>query len=285
MTFDEAVERVISSHRDELRYVAREAAQDRLELEETNRQLRERVRELEGLGAAAVTPAPAPVPEESVRPPADIALETALLDWESIIEEPPGNNSHRIDEMIRACHWRYSVISADERSARRNAGDPNYGTYRDNGDFSWCGTAVGSWWKGAGLRPVVLPPYREKYKGRELMVLSSCYRIVREWAQGTARIIQPEQVRRGDIVIVGAKPGYKRSSNSKAAPSWGSHVTMAAGPLVDGSIPTVEGNAKGTGPDGRVYEGVIRRGRVIASGNPKTYRVLHCIRPLQEDLR
>jgi len=276
-SFSEALAILQQSHEDELRYLGREYLQDLTEAEAEAEDLRARVLQLGEAG----TPEPAPAPPASSSR-ADAAAEAAVARWQHVVQEPPGKHSAAIDLMIRSCGWTYSVASKDVRDARKAAGQPNPNTYRVNGDFSWCGVFVGDCWKQAGIVPLALPASRDRYARRPLMVFSSCYRLVNHWAKGTDRVHDHGDVRRGDIVIVGAKPGYKRTSNSKAAPSWGSHVTMALGGASGGKIPTVEGNAQG-GPEGARYEGVICRTRPLKAADAKTYRVLWVLRPVDAD--
>jgi hypothetical protein len=282
MSFVDALSDLQAAHADELRYLAREHMQEATEWEAERVDL---MRELLAFRTQADSVQPGPVipgdfdPSPTVRPPrGEVAAAAAMTRWNALVQEPPGQNSGLIDGMIRSCGWTYSVASKDVRDARRAAGQPNPDTYRVNGDFSWCGVFVGDAWKQAGIAPEALPDFRDRYKRRPLMMFSSCYRLVSHWARNTARVVEPQSAQIGDVVIVGAKPG-----SSKGAKHWGSHVTMALGAPVNGEIPTVEGNAKGAGPNGERYEGVIRRSRPLASNNPKTYRVLWVLRPLDED--
>lgn len=144
-------------------------------------------------------------------------------------------------------------------------------SYERNGDFQWCGAfGVGYCWGAVGLRADIRKAYG-----------SSCYRLVERWAKGTTRLIDSADARPGDIVIVGPPSGR----------SWGAHITVAASePYADDNgqwvIDTYEGNAKGEGPNGERFEGVIRRGRPYPGGDlsPNEYRVMHVIRPLVGDL-
>ena len=279
MSFDAALAALAAAHADELRHASREGAHERLDLEA-------RIAELSAeLSARQVVPSPQAAPLGAgavLGGPAAVAVDAALADWRAVIQEPPGSGAVRIHEIIEACGWGYSVVSADERAERRRAGAEHPDRYTHNGDFSWCGCAVGSWWGRAGLRPVCRPGIDERsarsYMRTPLKVFSSCYRLVHHYAMGTTRVVDPEDVQAGDIVIVGPKPGHRK------ARSWGAHVTMATGPLqADGEVPTVEGNAKGAGPNGDTYEGVVCRSRPLASNRASVYRVLHCIRPIAAD--
>lgn len=215
------------------------------------------------------------------------AVAAALAMWRLEVKEPPDGDPEVIARMIEACGWSVSVISPMKRAARARRGQRAPHRYKKNGDFAWCGIAFAYWWLGEGLRPRVRDgiekDFAASYAKDPIKVLSSCYRIYHHWAKGTERLIAPEDVRAGDLVIVGAAPGYMRTSESRPAPASGSHVTMATGPMVEGEIPTVEGNAEGYGPRGDRYEGIVCRARALAASSPKTYRVLHCIRPLEED--
>jgi len=61
---------------------------------------------------------------------------------------------------------------------------------------------------------------------------------------------------KGDIVVV--------YTSSAKTPDYGNHITIAlSSPDDEGNFETVEGNAKGEGPNGDWREGVIKRQRSI----------------------
>lgn len=112
--------------------------------------------------------------------------------------------------------------------------------YTKNGQFAWCGAFAAWCYTKANFK------IRQK-------VFPSCYRLWNNWG-GTARKV--EEIAIGDIVVV-----YTSSDKS---PSYGNHITLALSvPDEDGNFDTIEGNAKGEGPDGDWREGVIKRQRSI----------------------
>ena len=88
------------------------------------------------------------------------------------------------------------------------------------------------------------------------------------WAN-TSRHRDADEIMAGDIVVVW--------TSDKQTPTQGNHITLALStPDGEGTFDTVEGNAKGEGPDGRWREGVSKRTRNIKD-------VAHVYRPLSED--
>ncbi len=128
--------------------------------------------------------------------------------------------------------------------------------YVRNGQFAWCG-AFAAFAYGPrfslGIRKKIMP---------------SCYRLMANWAS-TPRHRDPDEIMTGDVVVVW--------TSGKQTPAQGNHITLAlTSPDDDGSFDTIEGNAKGNGPDGRWREGVSTRTRNIKD-------VAHVYRPLSED--
>ena len=86
------------------------------------------------------------------------------------------------------------------------------------------------------------------------------------WA-GTSRKVA--EIMKGDIVVV--------YSSDQKTPHYGNHITIAlSAPDDDGLFETIEGNAKGMGPDLDIREGVIKRKRSI-------FNVAHIYRLRDED--
>lgn len=215
------------------------------------------------------TPPPAPISAETPPEHPDETwrrqvLATADARWrERIVEPPAGGDEGReaIEGFIRGIGWGSVNI--------KNPGAP----YK-NGAFSWCGCFAGHCLASAGFQPELhTAALRKKYAARPLMIMSSCYRIVAEWATGTPRLIKDHRsARPGDIAIVGQRSGRW----------WGAHITIVRD-VRDDRLLTVEGNAKGTGPDGSRYEGVIHMERPFVVRTDDDYHVMHIVRPLPAD--
>ena len=198
--------------------------------------------------------APIPVLEDTLPPGSDFDLSPAVAwadqEWCQSVHEPPGFNWERIDSYIRGKQglvWTWEDL------------------YDQNGEFAWCGAFAARALAEVGLR-----------KDLRVHSLASTYRIV-AWAKGTDRLLSdPRQAQPGDIVIVGHK--------GKGKKWYGNHVTLCRG--VDGDdVLTFEGNAKGPGPDGSRYEGVIRKTRPFEKKgqSSRVYRVMHVVRVKAED--
>ena len=127
--------------------------------------------------------------------------------------------------------------------------------YTKNGQFSWCGAFV-AFAYGRALHAAL----RKK-------VLPSCYRLWDQWGR-SARLRDGEKPQPGDIVVVYTDESHK--------PIQGNHITLCVGePNELGLFSTIEGNAHGMGPEGRI-EGVIKRERDVDS-------IAHIYRLLPED--
>lgn len=195
---------------------------------------------------------------------ADIILRAAEREWRRGVREPVGivaNGAPIIDGYIRGAGglgWNTCDI------VNWKPGVP----YTRNGMFAWCGAFAATCYAEAGLKAEI----RRK-------VMSGTPRLYR-WAKGTARFIaKAENLLRGDLVIVGS-----------AGDLDGAHITIFDSPLsvTDGgvvlSFSTWEGNAKGVGPDGERYEGVVKQTRpVMVVGNESIYRFAFGVRPLEDD--
>lgn len=168
-------------------------------------------------------------------------VEIAHAEWASVVREPSAATETRELAAIR------SYIDAV-------GGPPGYDA---DGDWQWCG-AFAAWClirAGVEARPL-----RQKAPPED-GGLGSHYRA---WCLGqrfpSTLITRWQDVQAGDVVIVG------RSGKSK----WGEHLTLAtgpsvepdAGPIVQGPIPTFEGNATGKLGNGVTGEGVVKRSRL-----------------------
>lgn len=219
-------------------------------------------------------PADAPLPEEGQCIGSDCiddvfgagVLEDAIAAWRTGIREPPEGDPRPIDVMIRGkdgLGWGSVEVGPRAR--------PNIAYLKDN-DYSWCGAGVASWY-GQRIKAAV----RKKS-------FASTYRLWR-WALNTPRMIwsagrdgDPALMREGDIGLVGPEPG-----SSAAAQVYGAHIVLIGGRLAGAVFPTVEANATGLAPTGERWEGVIRKHRPLTHATPEVYRLLHLIRPLDED--
>lgn len=218
-------------------------------------------------------PPPAPAhPPLSGDTPAALTVLAARAAWADRIEEPPGQGWQLIDRFIRGSQG-LGWATADAVDWKPGA------SYTRNQMFQWCG-AFAAWCLGAAgldaeLRRKVLPS------------------TVRLWSRlrGTDRHLSGAAlsgVAPGDVVVV--------SRGVKAA---GEHICIVEelGPE-PGLLTTIEGNARGLGPDGEIFEGVIRRTRPLpaAAGGPgrssakcplsglsQTYEVAHAYRFAPED--
>lgn len=112
--------------------------------------------------------------------------------------------------------------------------------YKKNGDFAWCGAYA------AFCYTKLKQHIRQK-------IFPSCYRLYNNWSNTSRR---SNEVCIGDVITV--------FTSSKQSPIYGNHIVLASG-LVDenGDFETLEGNAKGYGPNGDWREGVSKRTRNI----------------------
>lgn len=210
-----------------------------------------------------------------------LALDTALAEWRRRIVDPPRRTWEdsawtpsrvRIDGYIRGAmglNW--------------GRCSPTVAAYRRDGDFEWCG-AFASWaWRHAGLDPELAEvywssTYRLDRYARRLRAFPTPrnFRLAAR-LDGAGRLYLPfdgattyEDLERfapraGDVLIVNGR-GY------------GQHITLVERWDAElGAMHTVEGNATGRGPDGTIYQGVVRQLRRWSS-----FRRL--IRPALSDL-
>ena len=116
------------------------------------------------------------LPERSVNFPrpqrseqSSVAIDRALAEWSSMVEEP----DQRINAYIRSMEgigWTWEK------------------EYTRNGQFAWCGAFVAFCYKAVSFKT------RQK-------VFPSCYRMYSNWSQ-TSRRIEPRDMLPGDIVVV-----------------------------------------------------------------------------------
>jgi len=173
---------------------------------------------------------------------AEIAIRRALEEWNLNVTEPGGGGaSYRIDPYIRGPEglgWTWE----DE--------------YKRNGQFAWCG-AFAAYAYGPAL------DYQIRHK-----IFASCYRLFNTWGR-TAHCRDHESIMIGDVITVW--------TSSDQSLQQGNHIVIALSvPDLAGVFETIEGNAKGAGPDADWREGVSRRTRDIKN-------VAHIYRLLEED--
>lgn len=174
-------------------------------------------------------------------PQSEEAMKRAEAEWQRNVTEPEyGGEWQRIDAYIRSSqglNWSWES------------------PYTRNGQFSWCG-AFAAFCYGES----VLPSIRKK-------IFASCYRMWSNWGS-TSRCRDGEQPLPGDIVTV--------FTSDEQTPVQGNHIVLVVNsPDEHGDFHTIEGNAHGEGPDGRI-EGVIKRTRNMST-------VAHIYRLLSED--
>jgi hypothetical protein len=177
-------------------------------------------------------------------------IERSLELWNENIIEPhksgkPVNSASDIDWLIR-----------DPDCANWHWLEP----YRHNGQTAWCGFAQAYAFRAAGLKAHIV----EK-------VLPSCYRL-KKWADENWRFVSVDEMQPGDIVLVDSTGDGKANhitlcwadAESVDPPEY--IKAYGAGGSDDYDTPgyiTLEGNAKGLLPDGRIVEGYVARTRPL----------------------
>lgn len=169
------------------------------------------------------------------------AIERANAEWLRNVTEPEYDGDwQRINTYIKSSQGLNWTWESD---------------YTKNGQFSWCGAFVAFCY---GLS--VLSSIRQK-------IFPSCYRMYQNWIN-TSRCRDGEKPLPGDIVTV--------FTSSDQSPVQGNHIVLCvSAPDELGDFQTIEGNAHGEGPEGRI-EGVIKRTRNMSN-------VAHIYRLLSED--
>jgi hypothetical protein len=170
------------------------------------------------------------------------AIERAEAEWEANVTEPEYKGAwQRINTYIKsreALGWTWQE------------------DYTKNGQFAWCGAFV-----AFAYGDQLTFPIRQK-------ILPSCLRLWNAWGK-TARCRDGEAPQPGDIVVI------FNNINDKSDVQ-GNHITLCVEAPNDlGLFSTIEGNARGEGPKGRI-EGVIKRQRDVNS-------IAHIYRLLPED--
>lgn len=191
----------------------------------------------------------------------------AALEAPSIIERRVYTSPQALKAIERAeAEWALNVTEPEYKGewkrintyikSREGIGWTWQDDYTKNGQFAWCG-AFAAFAYGDELNF----PIRQK-------IFPSCLRLWNAWGK-SARCRDGEAPQAGDIVVI------FNDINNKSD-SQGNHITLCIEPPNDlGLFSTIEGNARGAGPHGRI-EGVIKRQRDINS-------IAHIYRLLSED--
>lgn len=167
-----------------------------------------------------------------------------------------------IDRMLQACGWTWEV------------------PYLGDGQMKWCLIFAGACWVRAGLKPDIaktwIPStYRidayARYKPfdnhKNPRPASGPYRLIAELDEHSTSL--PFEPRPGDFMTIGP-PGSGPGLHGVLVKSF------------DGRwFDTIEGNANGTGPDGKPRQGVIKNRRRLGGNGWHARRI---IRPAPADL-
>jgi hypothetical protein len=173
-------------------------------------------------------------------------VQAAEAVWATDVRDVKGSGVNVfITEIFDACGWGKWLRGP-------HGGCPD--GYTRPPDPDWCGLFVGYCGLHAGLKHDVAR-----------LVLPSTYRLFAKSFWEKAEVPKPQEglrtPQRGDIVVVGTNPHY------------GAHITLCVD--VEESLGvyyTIEGNGRGTFPDGSKGVGVIKRTRKIAEIN-RIYRL------------
>lgn len=180
--------------------------------------------------------------------PHEVALEYLRALWLRHVEEPPGVGFEEIDDLIRGekgLGW----STADARNWKPNQ------AYTKNRMFAWCGATIARALGEAGL----LSKIRSKNCASTVRLHSFC--------ASSKRRVALEDILPGDVLVV--SNGSKRQ---------GEHIVMCDRVRTDGLIETIEGNARGLGPNLEIFEGVVKRSRPlpITHGGPGKNKRVKC---------
>lgn len=201
----------------------------------------------------------------------DDLAEAVLLRAESMWREPvldPALTDRTPDAMIHRANIQF-LINAGlgvlhwtcGSKANRGKIDPGHAYKKPVRDYcgdlctSWCGSLPAWCWKGVGL---VADVRRQ---------LASTYRISELIADEHERSVDADKIRPADIVCVRGAGKH---------PQWGEHIVLVRDVLGDGFL-TFEGNARGKGPEGDMYQGVVSNLR-------KRSEIVQAFRPLPRDI-
>lgn len=202
--------------------------------------------------------------------PHALALQWLQDAWKGDLREPPkGKPEPRIDDMIRG------KLGVGWKTADAINWTPNQEYLRDI--FAWCGATIARAHGQYGLKASI--------RNKDTASTGRLFRFCKK----TPRNVALSDILPGDVGIVsnGAKPE-------------GEHVITIERIRGDGLIDTIEGNARGIGPTGEIFEGLVRRTRPLprtaggpgrsrekcpVSGLGQSMELIHVYRFLPEDYR
>lgn len=199
-----------------------------------------------------------------------VALNACLWQWGQRVVDPPyrtwrepvwDKSREAIDGFIRGdlgLGWSRCSLATKE--------------YSHDGDFEWCGAFAAHGWRCAGLDPVLADVYwsstyrLDKY-GRRGLAFGSLREIKlrrRLWGADRKYLKMTPETELDAVLTWGPRAGdillVDTSGTWRSKWPYGHHVTMIER-VEDDVAYTVEGNATGRGPDGTIYQGVIKAQR------------------------
>lgn len=225
----------------------------------------------------------------------DAAVKVALKEWDKDIIDPPRKSLYdpTFDDDRKAIdgYIREGVLLGGVQN-------PKTFVYKRDGDYEWCGAFAAYAWKDfihADIRQLYWPStyrldcygrYVAGFKTKNAVSVAKKYKkeddpIPRKYLQITPKTT-PEQIeefgpRRGDILIVGTRPGL----------DYGTHVTLVIrwDPALKVFF-TIEGNATGEGPVyGSRRQGVVTQKRPLHAERPHVeYGAIGLLRPGSRDI-
>ncbi len=221
-------------------------------------------------------------PTPDLRSAGETALAEAVRIFERDIWDPPVSDRRPVADRWRAEITR--LIAGPDGLGWSWEGD-----YTGDGDYEWCGAFAASCWAVAGLplatrRRFWASTYRLHRWGHYRSIdqrVEPPRPTVGPWrvAGDLRRGILPEglEPRPGDVLLVGPRDS-----------SLGSHVTLVEryDPAQEMFL-TLEGNARGIGPDGKNRQGVVRAARPLRRerwSTDNSYTAAWLIRPAPSDL-
>lgn len=130
----------------------------------------------------------------------------------------------------------------------RNTKSPDYEKpvtrYCGNTCMSWCGT---------------LPAFCYEPLGLSAKARAACASTFKLWqrmpSKDPRRVLDFTRIEPGDVGVVRTGKGLK----------WGDHIVVPIDrPQPDRTVVTIEANAKGEGPTGERYEGIVKKTRALS---------------------
>lgn len=215
-----------------------------------------------------------------------LALAEAIRLFETDIWDPPKNYDNPVGD-----RWRDAITEMIRSDL--GLGWSWEGRYVGDGDFEWCGAFAARCWSVGGVKLSERKTYfASTYRLRAWASYSQANEVVKNPrpSSGPIRLIvgldensdsvklpDGSSPRAGDILLVGGV---------NTGP--GKHVTLVESFDAPRRVfNTIEGNARGRGPDGRTRQGVVRASRPLglpSGASPTTYHARWLIRPASTDL-